>query len=185
MARKTAELERIPAKWNRFADKDTLQIQWFELPTTFKEDRRLRHGRKVEGMSPPRLQASTCGRRSGGNSGSKPGARLRGPFYRRTQRFPPGASSSRRMMHPPLAIEGAWVLMPKGPARDSREAGALSFPSSAGAANQPGHFETLSTMSPPFRVSRWRYNPITRNESRIIFADPDFPCPHVRRLSNG
>ena len=75
-------------------------------------------------------------------------------------------------MHLPLTIEGAWVLMPKGPARDSREAGALSFPRSAGAANQPGHYETLSTMSPPFRVSRGRYNPSIRNVSRIIFASP-------------
>ena len=124
------------------------------LLSILTEARRSRHGRKLEGMSPPRLQASTCGRRVVENSGSKPGTRLRGPFYRRTQRFPPGASSSRRMMHPPLAIEGAWVLMPKGLARDSREAGVLFFPNSAGAANLPGHFETLSTMSPPFRVSR-------------------------------
>ena len=117
---------------------------------------------KTEGMSPPRPQARTCVEQEvRGGCGSKPG--------KRTQRFVPGPGSSRGVWHQPPAIEGAWVLMPKGPDRSSRAAEALSFPRPAGAANQSGHFETLSTMSPPFRFGCRGYSPRSTRMSRIVF----------------
>ncbi len=69
----------------------------------------------------------------------------------------------------PEPFEGAWVLMSEGLARDSREAGALSFPYSAGAANLPGHCEKHCARFPSFPGKTTVYSPNDRNMSRIKF----------------
>src|SRR5260221_2842939 len=109
-------------------------------------------GEKGEGRSPPWLRAGTCWSGEWEFLGPKPGATAysRRPVGWRTQPLLPGASSS----HEKLAIEGARVLMPEGLARGPREMEVLSVHHRAGAANRSGHFETLSTMSPPFRIGR-------------------------------
>ena len=50
-----------------------------------------------------------------------------------------------------LAIEGAQAVVPEGSDRSSRVARVLSFPCPAGAADRTGQYETLCTLSPPFR----------------------------------
>ena len=63
-----------------------------------------------------------------------------------TQRFVPGPDSLLA-----LAIEGAQAVVPEGSDRSSRVARVLSFPCPAGAADRTGQYETLCTLSPPFR----------------------------------
>jgi hypothetical protein len=97
--------------------------------------------KKMEGMPPPWLQPLRPSGNAMGDDGLKP--------HSETQRFVPGPGSLHGGRHQGLAIEGAWVLLPKGPDRSSRVVEALSFLHPAGAAGSSGHCETLSTLSPP------------------------------------
>ena len=92
----------------------------------------------MEGMPPPWLQPLRP---------SEDGMWCDGPKPRsKTQRFVPGPDSLLA-----LAIEGAQAVVPEGSDRSSRVARVLSFPCPAGAADRTGQYETLCTLSPPFR----------------------------------
>ena len=92
----------------------------------------------MEGMPPPWLQPLRP---------SEDGMWFDGPKPRmETQRFVPGPDSLLA-----LAIEGAQAVVPEGSDRSSRVARVLSFPCPAGAADRTGQYETLCTLSPPFR----------------------------------
>jgi hypothetical protein len=118
-------------------------------------------GKKVEGMSPPWLQARICWWKvEFWWFGLKPGLE--------TQRFLPRGRSDRALDRTVsgvcrqgcFATEGAWAVVPPGRPFGSRWSGALSFPSPAGAAHGSGNFETLSTLSPPFRNHQKEHIPI-------------------------
>ena len=93
---------------------------------------------------------------------------------RETQRFLPWGRSDRALDRTVsdvcrqgcFATEGAWAVVPMGLPFGSRRSGALSFPSPAGAAHGSGNFETLSTLSPPFRNHHQGIYPYNRNVSR-------------------